>query len=87
MTKITLQAVSYLDEDDYAERNLVLLDWKKVWFARDLAGDCPEDATLGRDMTNARQIIDLMLLCAWKDIEILPPIHCETFDEFNSFDK
>lgn len=47
-------------DSDYCQSQQMYIDDKQVWKARDLAQDCPEDATLSRDMTNGNEIIELM---------------------------
>lgn len=39
--------------DYYSERQSLIIDGKKYWSWRDLAGDAPEDATFSRDMLGA----------------------------------
>lgn len=50
-------------DSDYCNQRQELFNGEdKIWSARDLAQDCPEDATLDRDMTDGTQIIHLMKL-------------------------
>jgi len=49
-------------DSDYRQKQEMFVGEEKVWGASDLAQDCPEDATLDRDMTNGLEIIDLMRL-------------------------
>lgn len=83
--KIVLQPVVYEDQEDYSQSEKLLLNGKVVWKARDLANNCPEDATLSRDMTNVREIIKLMQLIEGKKLEFLPIKECESRDEFEDF--
>ena len=44
----------------YSQEQGIFINDKSSWYSRDLASDCPEDATLDRDMTSGHEIIKLM---------------------------
>jgi len=85
MEKLILQAVKFEDQEDYCQFQKLLANGNTVWESRDLAGDCPEDALLDRDMTDVFEIIKLMELAAGKEILISPLKECESLDEFEDF--
>ena len=63
-------------------RQKIIVDWKEVWSANDLS-ECPEDATLYRDMTNAHQMVSFARYLHWEDFEVKIE-DCETQDEFEN---
>lgn len=85
MEEAKIQIITFFDESDYTERHKILLDNVLIWYAYDLANDCPEDATLSRDMANAFDIVKLMEKVEGRRIRRLPTIECKTQDEFDSY--
>jgi hypothetical protein len=76
----TVTIKSYTDED-YRQCQKILLNGVAIWESGDLAQDCPEDATLSRDMTNAFEIMDIVATLKGKEYQVVT-IKCKEREEY-----
>lgn len=81
--KVKIQLITYTDED-YSEHHAVLADGKRIWMARDLAQDCPEDATLSRGMTSGDDILTILSQYENTKFDFLSRIECKTEEEWEN---
>lgn len=68
MNKDTLYICTTVLADD-RKCQKIILNKEQIWEACDLL-DCPEDATLDRDLTNAEQILKIAELLRMSDYEV-----------------
>lgn len=85
-TTLILQPVQYIDDDDDTRQKL-LCNGKTIFESRDLAQDCPEDATLARDMTSCFEIAEFLekgfkLSNGYDFVKTEDTIECESYEEF-----
>ena len=84
-----IQIVTCTDSYYYRTTQKILTDFKDkkvLWSGCDLAGDCPEDATLARDMTNAFEVLEIATFLKDKQYELVEPKICESRDEFDEYE-